>query len=105
MTVNSRPVSSVVKPVLGTLRYGFALFSPEITDGGMLPSALKCSRNGGDGVSPPLVWSDVPEGTESLAVIMYHYPRGTVAGRDAPSQYWLLWNIPPETREPAFHWR
>lgn len=65
----------------------------------MLPAALKCTRDGGDGVSPPLVWSDVPAGAESLAVIMYHYPRGAVAGRDAPSQYWLLWNIPPDTRE------
>lgn len=77
----------------------FTLASPEIMDGGMLPPDLKCTRDGGDGVSPPLVWSDVPAGTESLAVIMYHYPKGTVAGRDAPSHYWLLWNIPADTRE------
>lgn len=63
----------------------------------MLPAALKCTRDGGDGVSPPLVWSQVPDGTQSLAVIMHHYPRGAVEGRDAPSQYWLLWNIPANT--------
>jgi phosphatidylethanolamine-binding protein (PEBP) family uncharacterized protein len=28
---------------------------------------------------------------------MHHYPRGALAGRDAPSQYWLLWNIPSDT--------
>ncbi len=28
---------------------------------------------------------------------MHHYPKGREEGRDAPSQYWLLWNIPPET--------
>lgn len=78
----------------------FTLSSAEIEDGGILPPALKCTRDGGDGVSPPLTWSEVPLGTESLAVIMHHYPRGTVAGRDAPSQYWLLWNIPPDTAEP-----
>jgi Raf kinase inhibitor-like YbhB/YbcL family protein len=75
----------------------FTLSSAEIEDGGMLPATLKCTRDGGDGVSPPLAWSEVPEGTESLAVIMHHYPRGAVAGRDAPSQYWLLWNIPADT--------
>jgi Raf kinase inhibitor-like YbhB/YbcL family protein len=47
---------------------------------------------------PPLAWSSVPQGTQSLALIMKHYPRGTVEGRDAPSQYWLLWNIPATTR-------
>ncbi len=81
----------------GVAQEGFTLSSPEIEDGGLLPDALKCTRDGGDGVSPPLAWTNVPEGTESLAVIMHHYPRGTVAGRDAPSQYWLLWNIPPDT--------
>lgn len=73
------------------------LSSPEIVDGGALPAELKCTRDGGDGVSPPLSWSAVPDGTQSLAVIMHHYPRGTVEGRDAPSQYWLLWNIPADT--------
>ncbi len=80
---------------------GFTLTSPEITDGGTLPAALKCTRDGGDGVSPPLAWSQVPDGTDGFAVIMHHYPRGTVEGRDAPSQYWLLWNIPADTREIA----
>ncbi|MEP2471846.1 MAG: hypothetical protein ABJH45_09845, partial [Paracoccaceae bacterium] len=65
----------------------------------MLPAALKCTRDGGDGVSPPLVWSEIPAGNESLAVIMHHYPRGAVAGRDVPNQYWLQWNIPPNTSE------
>lgn len=75
----------------------FTLTSPAIVDGGDLPADMKCSRDGGDGLTPPLEWTSVPEGTESLAVIMQHYPRGRVEGVDAPSQYWLLWNIPPET--------
>jgi len=76
----------------------FMLTSPAIVDGGMLPADLKCTRDGGDGVTPPLAWSAVPDGTKSLALIMHHYPRGRVEGVDAPSQYWLLWNIPPETQ-------
>lgn len=77
---------------------GFGLSSPAMKDGGMLPADLKCTRDGGDGVTPPLAWDRVPEGTKGLALIMHHYPRGRVEGVDAPSQYWLLWNIPPETR-------
>lgn len=72
----------------------FNLTSPSIEHNGSLPADLKCTRDGGDGLSPPLAWTDVPEGTQSLAVIMHHYPRGTVEGVDAPSHYWLLWNIP-----------
>lgn len=73
------------------------LSSPAMEDGGMLPVDLKCTRDGGDGLTPPLEWTMVPDGTESLALVMDHYPRGTVQGVDTPSQYWLLWNIPAET--------
>lgn len=76
---------------------GFVLASPAIENGGILPASLKCTRDGGDGLSPPLTWTSVPQGTKSLALIMHHYPRGTQEGRDSPSQYWLLWNIPVET--------
>jgi hypothetical protein len=30
---------------------------------------------------------------------MHHYPRGTVAGVDAYSQYWLLWNISADSTD------
>lgn len=73
------------------------LTSPAIADGGALPDDLKCQRDGGNGVSPPLAWSGVPVGTQSLAVIMYHYPKGTAEGVNPPSQYWLLWDIPADT--------
>ncbi|WP_299554431.1 YbhB/YbcL family Raf kinase inhibitor-like protein [uncultured Tateyamaria sp.] len=76
---------------------GFALTSPVIDPGGSLPADLKCTRDGGDGLSPPLAWSDTPEGTRSIAVSMHHYPRGTLEGVDTPSHYWLLWNLPATT--------
>lgn len=77
----------------------FVLTSPAISDGGDLPADLKCTRDGGDGLSPPLQWSNIPEQTDSLALIMHHYPRGRVEGVDAPSQYWLLWNVPADRAE------
>ncbi len=75
----------------------FTLSSPDFPDQGRLPLQNKCQRDGGQGLSPSLQWSSAPAGTKSFAVVMHHYPRGTVEGRHAPSQYWLLWNIPVET--------
>lgn len=75
----------------------FVLTSSAIMDGGDLPADLECTRKGGDGLSPPIEWTAVPKSTTSLAVIMHHYSRGKIEGVDAPSQYWLLWNIPADT--------
>ena len=77
----------------------FMLSSPVMVNGGTLPADLKCTRDGGDGLTPPLAWSGTPVDTQGLALIMHHYPKGTVEGVDAPSQYWLLWNIPVDTVE------
>jgi len=70
------------------------LTSPVMENGGTLPADLKCTRDGGDGLSPPIDWSGAPEGTKSFAVIMHHYPGNRVEGVDNPSHYWLVWNIP-----------
>ncbi len=76
----------------------FTLTSPALVDGGALPPDLRCTRDGGDGLSPPVNWTTPPAGTNGFAIIMHHYPRGHVEGVDAPSQYWLLWNIPADTK-------
>ena len=75
----------------------FSLTSPALTDGAPLPADMKCSRDGGDGLSPPVSWTNSPAGTQGFAIIMHHYPKGRTEGVDAPSQYWLLWNIPAST--------
>lgn len=77
---------------------GFTLSSSLLKDQQPLPNALKCQRDGGSGKSPPLTWSTPPKGTQSFAVIMHHYPMGTRAGVNNPSQYWLLWNLPGDLR-------
>ncbi len=43
----------------------FTLSSPAMTDGAALPNDLKCLRDHGDGVSPPLDWSGVPDGPKA----------------------------------------
>jgi len=67
------------------------LFSTAFKNGAEIPS-----RYTGDGrdVSPPLKWENLPEGTESLALIC--------DDPDAPVGTWVHWviyGIPPDTKE------
>lgn len=66
----------------------FTLSSPAFGDAGFLPAEFTCD---GAGISPPLAWTDAPEGTRSFALVA-HDP-------DAPSgdiTHWLLFNLPGE---------
>jgi Raf kinase inhibitor-like YbhB/YbcL family protein len=69
----------------------FELASPAFAEGSRLPVRFTAD---GEGISPPLVWSDVPDGTVSLALI--------VEDPDAPTTHPLVhgivWDISPEER-------
>jgi len=65
--------------------------SSAFTEGAMIPVKYTCD---GNNVSPPLQWSDPPEGTKSFALIS--------DDPDAPIGTWVHWvmfNIPPTVRE------
>ena len=65
--------------------------SPAFGNNQPIPSRFTCD---GDNVSPPLVFSDVPDNAKSLALI--------VDDPDAPLGTWVHWvvfNIPKEVRE------
>jgi Raf kinase inhibitor-like YbhB/YbcL family protein len=65
----------------------FELRSTAFSDGEAIPRQHTCE---GDDVSPPLSWSDPPEGTRSLALV--------VDDPDAPGgtfTHWLAWDIDP----------
>lgn len=56
-----------------------------------IPSVYTCE---GDGISPPLVWTDPPTGTQGFALIS--------DDPDAPMGTWVHWvayNLPPSTRQ------
>ena len=67
------------------------LSSPAFPAGGRLPVRFTAD---GEGVSPPLVWTDVPEGTISLALI--------VEDPDAPASqplvHAIVWDMPPDEK-------
>lgn len=68
-----------------TTTVAFQLSSPAFADGDTIPDTYACK---GRNVSPPLVISGVPAGTDSLALIM-HDP-------DAPHGdflHWAIWDI------------
>lgn len=61
--------------------------SPAFENNSIIPSKYTCD---GEDISPPLSWSDIPEGTKSLALIS--------DDPDAPAGTWVHWviyNIPP----------
>jgi len=67
------------------------LSSTAFDEGGMLPPRFTCD---GDGASPPLEWKDVPDGTQTFALIC--------EDPDAPSgmfTHWPLFNLSAGSRE------
>jgi Raf kinase inhibitor-like YbhB/YbcL family protein len=69
------------------------LSSPAFGEGQSIP--IDYTGDGSDR-SPPLVWSDPPAGTASLALVCEDpdAPRGTWT-------HWVLFNLPPNVRELA----
>jgi hypothetical protein len=67
------------------------LTSPAFTQEEQIPEEYTCD---GENVNPPLTIAEVPEGTQSLALM--------VEDPDAPSgtwSHWLIWNLKPESTE------
>ena len=64
--------------------------SPAFNNGEPIPVKYTCD---GPNISPPLKFSDIPKGTQSM-VLMVEDP-------DAPAKpwvHWLVFNIPPHVR-------
>jgi Raf kinase inhibitor-like YbhB/YbcL family protein len=67
------------------------LTSTAFSEGAPIPSDYTCD---GADISPPLAWSEVPSGTQSLALIVDDpdAPRGTWV-------HWVLYNVPATVTE------
>lgn len=84
----------IVQPELEVGDTIIELSSPAFADGARLPVRFTAD---GEGISPPLLWGEVPEGTASLALI--------VEDPDAPALnplvHALVWNLPADERRLA----
>jgi Raf kinase inhibitor-like YbhB/YbcL family protein len=66
------------------------IYTPAFQPGGMIDPKYTCD---GNRVNPPLQINNIPEGTQSLALI--------VEDPDAPSgtyDHWVVWNIEPTSQ-------
>ncbi len=72
----------------GQTRASLVISSSSFADGGDIPKRLTCE---GAGLSPEIRWSSPPVGTRSLVLVMDDPAFGFL--------HWLLYNIPPDTRE------
>lgn len=71
----------------------FKLTSPAVKDGEKLPVEF---TGDGTSASPPLAWTGMPKGTQSLVLIMHHLdPEGKT------KIYWLIHDINPQTTSVA----
>jgi len=70
------------------------LTSTAWSDGGQIP--VKYSQ-AGDQVSPPLAWSNVPDGAASFVLLVHDLDAATGNGTD-DLLHWMLWNIPAGAR-------
>lgn len=75
--------------IFGGEAMAFQIQSPAFQDKGEIPIQYTCD---GENVSPPLVWSEVPEGAQSFALISDDpdAPMGTWV-------HWVLYDMPKET--------
>ena len=68
----------------------FSLCSPDVVDGRALPKEF---TGDGEGVTPPLQWTNAPAGTRNYAIIMHHTDAQNVI-----FSYWILYNIPADVQ-------
>jgi Raf kinase inhibitor-like YbhB/YbcL family protein len=72
----------------------FQLTSPPFKDGESIPSVYTCD---GEDLSPPLAWSGMPAGTQSLALIVNDPDAPDPAAPKMVWDHWVLYNLPPGT--------
>ena len=80
-----------------TSSMSLTLTSPEFEEGSTIPKLYTCD---GENISPPLNITGVPEGTESLILVMDDpdIPMEIKSERGIEKfDHWALYNIPPDT--------
>ena len=91
---SNREITEVNHDDFKTIHSDFKLTSIAIKNGVLLDD-YKCEEKVNDVEnSIPLSWQNVPYGTKSLAVVMYHYPKKD--DKTEINSYLLLWDIDPE---------
>jgi Raf kinase inhibitor-like YbhB/YbcL family protein len=72
----------------------FKISSPAFTPNGSIPAKFTCD---GEDISPALEWSDVPDGTHSLALIVDDPDAPDPAKPQRVYVHWVVYNISDST--------
>ncbi|HEX7636720.1 MAG TPA: YbhB/YbcL family Raf kinase inhibitor-like protein [Noviherbaspirillum sp.] len=72
---------------------GLTLTSSAFAAGGDIPAMYTCD---GNDISPPLSWSGIPPGTNSLALIVDDPDAPNPAAPQRTWVHWVLYNLPPD---------
>ncbi|MGD2128551.1 MAG: YbhB/YbcL family Raf kinase inhibitor-like protein [Lysobacterales bacterium] len=75
----------------GSTDMGFRIESSAFADNGEIPKIYTCD---GNDLSPPLEWSDPPEGTQSLALIVDDPDAPDPAAPRMTWVHWVLYDLP-----------
>ncbi|HAS84732.1 MAG TPA: YbhB/YbcL family Raf kinase inhibitor-like protein [Candidatus Yonathbacteria bacterium] len=68
--------------------------SPAFKMNGLIPAIFTCD---GRNISPKLIFSNIPVGTQSLSLTMEDPDVPKNIRTDGMWNHWVVWNIPPET--------
>jgi hypothetical protein len=68
------------------------LTSSSFADGSVIPDKYT-QQAGPDAISPQLVWSNVPPGTQTFA-LLFHDPDVAINKKLEDVTHWIAWNIP-----------
>lgn len=91
---NPAKVSDIIS---ATSSMALSITSPAFEHNGKIPSKYTCDED--RSINPELVFSGVPEGTKSLALIMDDPDVPRVLHADGVFDHWVLFNIPPATKD------
>lgn len=67
--------------------------STAFSDNGAIPALYTCD---GKDISPPLAWTGIPDGAQSLALIVDDPDAPDPAAPQRTWVHWVLYNIPPD---------
>ena len=87
----------------GNAAMAMTLNSPAFQQNGHIPSKYTCEGEMVEGnlvrdVSPPLAWERVPDGTQSLVLIMDDPDASDPQAPETVWVHWVVYNIPPDTK-------
>jgi hypothetical protein len=96
--VTPAAAAPVASGAMMAMKPGLTMMSPAFDEGGIIPNKYTMAAAPDAAVSPKLMWSHVPDGTVSFALIV-HDPDTSLMHTTAQVLHWLIFNIPGTATE------